>query len=219
MDSKTFVQQLLQENQAILDRLQNRDTLEADVGKNLDIADLLKAALKNEMEAFEIAAFWLPSTPEPDVKVALARQAGDEAKHYRLIQDRLRALGIGTEEFNPVSVGYSPLFQYLTTLDTTIERSAAGQFTREHIAVVKNRQFIDFCREIGDQETLRLYDETIAPDEYFHHQLGIQILEKYATTSELQERAEAAARRTLELADEMQQVAVRRLGTRRGPGC
>ncbi len=219
VDSRAFVQQLLRENEEYLGRLKPKETLEADVGKNLNVADLLKAALKNEMEALEIAGGWLASTPQADVKVALARQAGDEAKHYRLIQERLRELGVDTEDLDPVAGSHTPLFQYLSTLEGTVQRAAGGQFTREQIATVKNRQFADFCKETGDAETFRLYDETIGPDEHYHHQLGMQILEKYATTPEEQAWARAAARRTLELADEMQKAAVQRLGTGRGPGC
>jgi hypothetical protein len=219
MDTAAFVHDLLRENQSRLHQLRPRETLEADVGKHLSIVDLLRAALKNEMEALEIAARWLPVTPEPDVKVALARQAGDEAKHYRLVQDRLRALGVDTENFDPVAGNYSPLFQYLAGLTTTVERAAAGQFTREQLAVLKNQQFAEFCREAGDLETAKLYSDVIGPDEQYHHQLGIRILEKYATSPELQEEARGAARRTLDFADEMQRFALVRLRTARGPGC
>src|SRR5688572_14838302 len=45
-----------------------------------DVVARLKMALRNELEASELAAFWISSTPEVDVKLGLARQAGDEAK-------------------------------------------------------------------------------------------------------------------------------------------
>ena len=53
---------------------------------------------------------------------------------------------------------------------------AAGQFTREAIAVVKNRQFIEFCDRAGDRVTATLYRDVIEPDERFHHQLGRTLL-------------------------------------------
>ena len=40
---------------------------------------------------------------------------------------------------------------------------AAGQFTREAIAVVKNRQFIEFCERVGDRETAALYRDRSSP--------------------------------------------------------
>ena len=73
-------------------------------------------ALKNEIEATEIAARWLVTTDDAEVKMAFARQAGDEAKHYRMIAERLRELGVDIDGFNPLAKGYGPLFMYLDTL-------------------------------------------------------------------------------------------------------
>ena len=67
----------------------------------MTVAKLLGLALKNELEATECAAAWIASTPEIDVKLALARQAGDEAKHFRLIQRRLDELGVDSACFDP----------------------------------------------------------------------------------------------------------------------
>jgi len=61
---------------------------------DVTVQRLLVLALKNELEATECAAMWIPITREIDVKLALARQAGDEAKHYRLIEKRLGELGL-----------------------------------------------------------------------------------------------------------------------------
>ena len=153
------------------------------------------------------------------VKLALARQVGDEAKHYRLIADRLGALGIDASTLDPLATGYGPLFKYLDSLLTTVERVAAGQFTREAIAVVKNRQFIDFCERVGDRETAALYRDTIEPDERYHHELGRRLLLRLATTPEAQAAATRAARRTLELADELQRKALATAGIHHAPGC
>ena len=154
-------------------------------------------ALKNEIEATEIAARWLVTTDDVEVKMAFARQAGDEAKHYRMIAERLRELGFDARGFDPLAKGYGPLFNYLDTLTTTVERVAAGQFTREAIAVVKNRQFIEFCDRAGDRVTATLYRDVIEPDERFHHELGRSLLLRSPTTAEAQELARRAAARTL----------------------
>jgi uncharacterized ferritin-like protein (DUF455 family) len=144
---------------------------------------------------------------------------GDEARHYRLIADRLGALGFAATSFDPLSKGYGPLFAYLDTLQSTVERVAAGQFTREAIAIVKNRQFIEFCEAAGDEETAALYREVIEPDERHHHELGRSLLRALAATPEAQEAAARAARRTLELAEELQQQALAGAGIHHAPGC
>src|SRR5206468_9147997 len=64
-----------------------------------DAKRLLEVALANEINVSELAAAWTPSTPELDVKVAFARQAGDEAGHFQLVADRLSALGFDVVGF------------------------------------------------------------------------------------------------------------------------
>jgi uncharacterized ferritin-like protein (DUF455 family) len=214
-----FVARLDAENQARLRRLAPDATLKPEVEGTLTVVNLLKVALKNEIEATEIAARWLVATDDLRVKLALARQVGDEAKHYRLVAERLRALGFAATAFDPLAKGYGPLFQYLDGLGSNVERVAAGQFTREAIAIVKNRQFIDFCEAAGDRETAALYRDVIEPDERHHHELGRVLLGVLATTEEAQAAAARAARRTLELAEELQQQALVTAGIHHAPGC
>src|SRR4051812_977645 len=74
------------------------------------ITSLLQIALRNELEAAEEAALWMTTEQDVDVKLALARQCGDEAKHYRLIEQRLIALGVRSPT-GPVQ-GYGPMFRH-----------------------------------------------------------------------------------------------------------
>ncbi len=220
MNAEEFVEALDADNQVLLGRLAPDDTLKPEVEGELNVVNLLKVALKNELEATEIAARWLVATDDVDVKMAFARQAGDEAKHFRMIRDRLRALGVPAAAYaNPLGKGYGPLFNYLDSLKTTVERVAAGQFTREAIAVVKNRQFIEFCERAADRETAALYRDVIEPDERYHHQLGRELLLRLATTADAQAAARHAARRTLQLADELQRAALTTAGIHHAPGC
>jgi 1,2-phenylacetyl-CoA epoxidase catalytic subunit len=217
--AEEFVARLDAENQAALRGLEPDATLTAEVQGALNVPNLLEVALRNEIEATEIAARWLVSTDDVAVKLALARQVGDEARHYRLIAERLGHLGVDADAVDPLRGGFGPLFRYLDTLTGTVERVAAGQFTREAIAVVKNRQFIDFCERVGDKETAALYRETIEPDERYHHDLGRRLLLRLATTPEAQQAATTAARRTLALADELQKKALATSGIHHAPGC
>jgi len=219
MDAATFVAQLGAANQEILDRLAPAETLVAESGGDLGLETLLKIALKNEIEATELAARWLVTTDDVDLKVALARQAGDEAKHYRLIAGHLQEMGVDLTDFHPLAQGYGPLFNYLDGLTDPVERVAAGQFTREAIAVVKNEQFIALCESQGAHATATLYRDIIQKDEAYHQLLGRDILLRLATTPEAQERARQAATRTLELAEELQYLALTKMGIHHAPGC
>src|SRR5881396_134081 len=171
------------------ERLASLDLLkEPEIGAvdRLEIVRRLKMALKNELEASEIAAVWIPTTPEIEVKLALARQVGDEAKHYKLIEDHLVKMGADLAGFNPSADGYGPMFQLLSGFNSTVERIGAAQFTREALALKKNQQFIEFCEAAGDGETARLYRDQIQPDEQWHVEFGLGVLERYARTNELQ---------------------------------
>ncbi|HUG37442.1 MAG TPA: ferritin-like domain-containing protein [Candidatus Limnocylindrales bacterium] len=219
MTAEEFVRELDEKNQALLRRLAPDDTLRPEVSGDLNVVNLLKVALKNEIEATEIAARWLTTTADIEVKLAFARQAGDEAKHYRMIADRLRELSVDAGAIDPLAKGWGPLFLYLDSLTTTVERVAAGQFTREAIAVVKNRQFIEFCERAGDRVTAALYRDVIEPDEGFHHQLGRSLLLRHATSPDAQDLARRAAARTLALAEELQNAALKTAGIHHAPGC
>jgi bacterioferritin (cytochrome b1) len=208
--------------QYVITRLSALDLLkEENIGSadRSEIVRRLKIALKNELEASELAALWMPSTPEVEVKLALARQAGDEAKHYRLIEKRLAKLGVLTEGFNPIAEGYGPMFQFLSGLQTTAERVAAAQLTRESLALKKNEQFIEFCETAGDRETADLYRDEIQPDEEWHVDLGRKVLAKYATTPESQAKARKAAESVLDLAVKIQNKQLRELKVSHAPGC
>jgi uncharacterized ferritin-like protein (DUF455 family) len=218
VDAERFVAELEEENRILLARLAEKSGAGEAPG-SLAVADLLKVALKNELEAAELAAAWMGDTPELDAKLALARQCGDEAKHYRWIEERLGALGVELGGFDPAAPGPSPLLAHLRTLRGTVERAAAGQFTREAIAVARNDVFASFCEERGDTATAALYRDRIQPDERHHHELGRRLLLKYAVTEEAQTRARAAAADTLRIADEIQELARLKAGICRAPGC
>jgi hypothetical protein len=215
---EAFVAELDGRNQAHLAELAAKSAA-GEPAPALGVAQLLKLALRNELEASELAAFWMVSTPELDARLALARQCGDEAKHYRWIEERLGALGVDLGGFDPQAPGLSPLSAYLRTLEGTAERAAAGPFTREAIAVARNEVFAAFCAERGDAETAALYRERIQPDERHHHELGRRLLLRYAVTDEQQARARAAAETTLRIADELQELARMKAGVCRAPGC
>ena len=190
VNSKEFVEQLVEEMERLFAQLGETETLESESDGQVDVVTLLRLALKSELEASELAGFWMPTTPEVDAKMCLALQCGDEMKHYGLISERLAELGEDLTGFDPLADGHSPLYQYLRGLRTTVERIAGGPFASEAIAQVRNRQFVAFCRSVGRRaRPPSSTSDVIQPEEAHHHQLGREILEKYATTAELQELA------------------------------
>lgn len=212
MTGPDFVTDLVREMDALFAQLGEQETLEAESGGRVEVVTLLELALGSELEASELAGMWLPTTSEMDAKALLAMQCGDEMKHYQLIVERLGELGRDASELDPLADGYSPLYQYLLTLPSTVERVAAGPFAREAIARVRNEQFIAFCRSVGDDATARLYEEVIQPEEVRHHETGRRVLGRLCETPELQTRAREVTFAALAIADELATLASRTAG-------
>ncbi len=216
---KEFVEELqryVEGKLAILDLLKDEDP---GTGDRSEIVRRLKVALKNEMEAAELAALWIPSTPEVDVKLAFARQAGDEARHYHMIEKQLLDMGVDLTGFNPIAGGYGPMFTLLQGLSSTVERVAGAHFTREALALKKNGHFIEYCERSGAPEIAELYREHIQPDEGWHVDIGHRVLSRYATAEEDQAKARRAAEAVLELAAKVQRKQFQELNLSHAPGC
>jgi len=217
--AKEFVEDLqrhVAERLASLDLLKDDDAGPAD---RSEVVRRLKVALKNEMEAAELAAIWIPSTPEVDVKLAFARQAGDEARHYHLIEKHLQEMGVDLTGFNPTADGYGPMFTLLQGLGSTVERVAGAHFTREALALKKNEQFMEFCERSGAMATAELYRTQIQPDEGWHVDIGHRVLSRYATSAEDQEKARRAVEAVLELAVKVQRKQFQEMKLSHAPGC
>ncbi len=213
MDGAAFVEQLKRENEALLRKL------DADPeSRAADLGPLLKMALKNEAEAAEIAAQWVANTPELDAKLALARHAGDEARHYQLLAAQADAVGVDLAGFDPLHPP-SPVLEFLRTLATTEERVAAALVTREAMGARRNAQFVKLLENGGHRELAALYREVINPDEERHHQMGCEVLARLAATPEAQERACRAAARLLEIGDRVRTMMMEKTGAACVPGC
>lgn len=218
-NAKEFVEDL---QRYVAEKLASLDLLRDDEPGSVDRSEVvrrLKVALKNEMEAAELAAVWISSTPEVDVKLAFARQAGDEARHYSLIEKHLQAMGVDLSGFNPTAEGYGPMFTLLQGFGSTIERVAGAHFTREALALKKNEQFIEFCERAGAKETADLYRTQIQPDEGWHVDIGHRVLSRYATSPEDQAKARRAVEAVLDLAVKVQRKQLQEMKLSHAPGC
>jgi bacterioferritin (cytochrome b1) len=214
LDPRAFAGELAAETVRALARLAER--LRAPLWGEATVADLLGAALRDEVEAAEIAAIWMAGEPDLELKLGLARQAGDEARHYRAIAERMRELGGDPAAAEARWRGPSPTFRHLKGLQVPAERLAAAS-VREGIARVRNAAFAAACEARGDVETARLYREVIAPDEARHQEFVEAMLARFALTAEDQERARRAAARVLQLVEDPNDSARPRPPASRGP--
>jgi len=167
---------------------------------SVPITELLSVALRDEIEAAEVAALWMTDEPDLELKVGLALQVGDEAGHFQLMAGRIRELG-GDPAADPRARTHGPAFRYLRGLQTPAERLAAG-IVREGVARLRNALLAEVSEAQGDTETARICREVIGPDEARHLDFGRRLLPRYALTVEDQDAARRALARTIQLAEE-----------------
>lgn len=177
---------------------------------------LLKAALRNEWETALLSSIWVTDEEDPELRIDLARLAGDEAKHFTMIRERLEAIGgsIAADDLNE----RSPLFAFLRAQQASMDRAVTGPFAREALAVARNEVFLEHCRDAGDTETIRMYN-VIQADEAHHFSVGRRFLEKHLRTEDQSERALQKMEQMLQVVDDIQEMIVLQKGLCRIPGC
>lgn len=172
---------------------------------------LLNAALKNEWETAQLSAQWALDEKNQKFSVLLMRLAGDEAKHYMMIEKYLKTPV-------PTEAADSPLYNYLIALKGTFERVVAGPFTREFLAVKRNKLFLDYCEKYHFPEVMETY-HLIQEEEGFHHSLGVEQLEILLKDEHLLQQAKSVIDKVLKVVDEMQEMVMLKKGLHYLPGC
>ena len=114
---------------------------------------MLRLESKLVIEAIESAAIWIVDTESLEMKILLAAQCGAHARHYLGLQERLSMLGLAPGSYDPRHGGYSKLFAFLRSLQTSEERAAAGLLTLGAASVARLGALAAFCEEKGDSDT------------------------------------------------------------------
>jgi hypothetical protein len=180
-------------------------TLLATLAKeNLAVADVLKLEMRGVVEAIEVAALWLPDSDALEMKMALGTRAGDCARQFQLLGERLAALGVAPGSFDARHGGYSKLFAFFRSLQTTEERAAAGFLTQGGLNLTRFEALTQWFHERGDAETAALYQTRLIEDEQRHLDAGRGLLVAAVESEESQARARRATYRTVEVVSELQ---------------
>ena len=198
LDPVGFVQELERELLRALARA--GEQARASVPASSSVVELLVGALREEIETAEVAATWLTDEPDLALRLGLARQVGDEARHFEAIGERVRELG-GDPEGDPRTRAHSAIFRYLRGLQTPAERLAAG-LAREAFSRLRSGLLAEVADSQGDHATASLCRDALGPDEARHLDFCRRELPRYALTAEDQEAARRAVARTLQLAEE-----------------
>jgi hypothetical protein len=177
--------------------------LPAFAGEGASVADMLRLEAKLAIEAIEAAAIWIADTESLEMKILLGGQCGVHARQYERLQDRLAGLGLAPGSYDPRQGGYSKVFGFLRSLQTSEERAAAGLLTMGGAAVARLGALLVVCRERADEATAELLASGMIPDEQRRADEGRDRLVLLATAEDSQARARRAVFKTIELLAEL----------------
>jgi hypothetical protein len=156
---------------------------------------VMQSRLFNEIRAGEIFGGWLKSTPELDVKKTLAEAVHEEYEHAGFLEDALRSKGATPYEYQPLPAQMA-MFNSFEGLTDTVERIAAFPMAGEGVAdylIAKSLNAGTVPSWVTDPY------KRIHEDEAEHGNYPFEILVKYATTADRQERAARAVAMSLAL--------------------
>lgn len=156
---------------------------------------VMQSRLFNEIRAGEIFGGWLKSTPELDVKKILAEATHEEYVHAGFLEEALRSKGAVPYDYKllPAQMAMFNAFEGLTD---TVERIAAFPMAGEGVAdylIAKSLKAGTVPSWVTDPY------RRIHEDEEEHGNYPFEILVRYATTAERQERAARAVAMSLAL--------------------
>jgi len=156
---------------------------------------VMQSRLFNEIRAGEIFGGWLKSTPELDVKKTLARAVHEEYEHATFLEEALRSKGATPYDYHALPAQMA-MFNAFEGLTDTVERIAAFPMAGEGVA----DYLIAKCLQSGTVPSW-ITDpyKRIHADEEEHGNYPFDILVKYTTTAEKQERAARAVAMSLVL--------------------
>lgn len=124
---------------------------------------------------------------EVELKVLITRQLCEEFLHYRVLSERLEEMGA-----NGSLSAYDPLPQDLDMYSLTFEYqtpweiAASLQVFGETILITSQKWMID----VVDERSAKIMQDEILVHEGTHVRNGRLVLERYATTEDIQRRVE-----------------------------
>jgi hypothetical protein len=178
------------------------------------LIEIFKHAGYAEWRSAEANAKHFLSTPDErdDLREALAMEAYEEYQHFQGFKHALAKMGVDwrPETYTPVPA-WKEYFDNIEHAQDGLEKLAVENIGGEARAQVWLERVVS-----GPNALLREIAPSNLADEYGHTEVGLKLVEKYATDEEAQQRLLAKARRQQELSILAQQQLNERLGLLQG---
>ncbi|GAB3840701.1 hypothetical protein [Hymenobacter jeollabukensis] len=168
--------------------LQNENSTEAQ--RRPEIIFLLQLGVYPEYRETHFLSRQIQRLDDVDFIYRIGEQIFDEAKHTKVLVDQLRVWGAEPFVFweQPI-IEWSGAFDYMDRQVHPAEYFVGSNFIGEGLFLGS----IMAPMSKYDPETFQVYVEHIMPDEPRHINIGKDIIAKYCTTYELQERVRRVA--------------------------
>lgn len=197
MDSRAFARSLEKQIAEFCQTLDGRLPAYSYIPLTVDEARIkvMQSRLFNEIRAGEIFGGWLKSTPELDVKKTLAEAVHEEYEHAGFLEEALRQKGASPYDYEPLPAQMA-MFNAFEGLTDTVERIAAFPMAGEGVAdyLIAKSLAAGSVPDWVTEPYKRIHE-----DEAEHGNYPFEILVKYATSSDKQERAARAVAMSLAL--------------------
>jgi rubrerythrin len=190
MNSEDFLQELLGMVNAFCRTLDDQPPAYSYIPLRSDEERIrvMKSRLFNELRAADLFGAWLKTTPEFEVKAAMAESAHEEMEHAELLSKRIRDHGIDPFDYQPLPA-QTAMFNAIEGLSDTCQRVAGFSLAGEAVATYLTQKSLQ-ADSVPDW--IKQPYRRITQDEEGHGSMPQAILKTYAVTAEKQEAARRA---------------------------
>jgi len=152
-----------------------------------------------ERKAAEVTAPWVGKIPDLDLQQPMSEYVVNELKHTAILRKRITELnGDPDALWNQPLKELKELWDFHAALGSLCELIASVQFGHEEFFPRTSQSFIQRVTPI-DPQTAAIYRDTLLADEEGHEWIAPEILKRYATDGEIQQKCLTALRQGCEL--------------------
>jgi len=189
-----FLQQLIARREAFWEKM-NAERKSYGAEKPLTPAIVLRRlqfGVVMERKAAEVTAPWVSKIPDLDLQQPMSEYVVNELKHTSILRKRVSDLnGDPDGLWNSPLVELKELWDFHAGLGSLCELIASVQFGHEEFFPRTSKSFIERVGAI-DPTTAAIYRDVLLAEEEGHEWIAPEILKRYATDAETQQKCLAA---------------------------
>lgn len=196
-----FLQQLIATREAFWEKM-NAERKSYGAEKPLTPAIVLRRlqfGVVMERKAAEVTAPWVSKIPDLDLQQPMSEYVVNELKHTSILRQRISDLkGDPDSLWNSPLAELKQLWDFHAGLGSLCELIASVQFGHEEFFPRTSKSFIERVGAI-DPTTAAIYRDVLLAEEAGHEWIAPEILKRYATDAESQQKCLAALKNGCEL--------------------